>query len=366
MKKKILPVMAVGILVTACVVMPASAGVKLDDEGKVALYGDVRFRAEYDDRTSSSDADQSRTRYRFRARTGIKFEANDQWSGEIRLSTGNNGNSPYVTFNSGTEGSTSDFTISRAYISFAPVDHLTLKGGRMPINFWQQNEQWWDTDRSPDAIAVVYNIGGLTLNGAYVVLIDGVNGSWGEDITTAFYQTVYKGKAGDLKYTAAIGGASLSNADLFPDKGGGAIGLQSDRHWIASLQAKGSQWLAGADMIQGNADVEDTAIVVQGRYKVTDIMQLRLYYYSVEAFSTLGDGMYSQDNWPNPGGNGVSNFEGIRYQLDYKIAKNTGLDLRYYDGERIVDPATLPATASDAILGDKDRNRLQLNLTVKF
>ncbi len=372
MKKKTqfaLPVLVVGIIAaTSVTVAPtvASAGTKLND-GKVTLHGDMRFRAEHDDRVRANDTSQDRERLRLRARMGVKYKANDQWSGAIRLSTGTNGNSPYMTFNSGTEGEgNADFSLNRAHIDYAPVKGLTLTGGRMGLKFWQQNEQWWDTDRSPDGIAVVYNMGGLTLNGSYIVLDDGVDGSWNKDITAILYQLVFNGKVAGLKYIAAIGGASLSNADLFLDKAGGAVGLQSDSHTIVSLQAKGDKWLAGADMIQGNADVEDTAIVAQGRYKVTDKVQLRLYYYSVEAFSTLGDGMYSQDNWPNPGNNGVSNFEGMRYQVDFKIAKNTSMDLRYYDGERIVDTATLPATASDALLNDKDRNRLQLNLTVKF
>jgi len=345
----------------------ASAGVTVDEKKKVQLYGNVRFRGERDDRISSSDANQTRTRLRFRVRAGIKYQPNEQWSGELRLSTGKNGNSPYTTFNSGTEDSSSAMVFDRAYIAFAPVDGLSLIAGRTPLNFWQQNEQWWDTDRSPDALAVVYKTGGLTLNGNYTVLVDGARGSsWSEDVIATMYQAVYKGKTAGLNYTAALGGASLNKADLFPDKGGGSTGLQSDGHWIASLQAKGGKWLAGADMIKGNANVENTAVVAQGRYKITNKIQLRLYYYKVEAFSTLGDGMYSQDNWPNPNDNGVSNFQGIRYQLDYKIAKGTSLDLRYYDGERIVDTATLPGTASDALLNDKDRNRLQINITVKF
>ncbi len=369
MNKKTLPTLIAGLAVVATASTSASAAVKLDDDGKVNLFGDVRFRWEYDDRTTSSDANQSRSRLRFRARTGVKYQANDHWGGEIRLSTGNNGNSPYITFNSGSPGSSTNITFDRANIAWTPIDDLTIKGGRMALNFWQQNEQWWDEDRNPDAVALIYNIAGFTLNGAYAVLIDGVDGSWGEDITAAFYQGLYKGKAGDVGYTAALGGASISNANLYPDVGGGSTGLQSDSHWIGSLQAKGKKWLLGADVIQGDANVEDTAVVGQGRIKFGDGWQFRLYYYKVEAFSTLGDGIYSQDNWPNPGNNGVTNFEGIRYQLDWKIAKATSMDLRYYDGERIKDRATILATnptASDALLNDKDRNRLQLNLTVKF
>jgi len=91
-----------------------------------------------------------------------------------------------------------------------------------------------------------------------------------------------------------------------------------------------------------------------------------LYYYHVEAFAPLGDGTYSQDNWPNPGNTGVSNFEGFRLQLDYNIASNTSVDVRYYDAKQITDDATLPTTSSDAIMNRQDHSRLQANLTVKF
>jgi hypothetical protein len=106
-------------------------------------------------------------------------------------------------------------------------------------------------------------------------------------------------------------------------------------------------------------------IVIQKR-KVNDTIGLRLYYFDVEAHAPLGDGTFSQDDFPNPGSTGVSNFEGFRLQLDYKIAKRVNLDVRYYDMERIVDTATLAASASDARFNDRDRYRIQANLNIKF
>ncbi len=242
----------------------------------------------------------------------------------------------------------------RAYIGYTPAAGLMLRGGRMPLNFWQQNEQWWDTDRNPDGVTVSYNANGFTLNGGYFILDEG---GWGDDSDVFMYQAVYSGETGGLGFTGAAGGASVdAPAGIY----------QGEQYWIVSGQLKGERWRVGADYIASDADAEDTAYVLQGRYKLSDALGLRLYYYNVEAFSMLGDGTYSQDNWPNPGNTGVTNFEGFRYQLDYKIAGNTKLDVRYYDGERITDPAVLPATGSDAVMSDRDRNRLQVNLTVKF
>ena len=62
MNKKTLPALLAGLAVAATAATPASAAVKLDDDGKVSLFGDVRFRWEYDDRTTSADVNESRNR----------------------------------------------------------------------------------------------------------------------------------------------------------------------------------------------------------------------------------------------------------------------------------------------------------------
>ena len=74
----------------------------------------------------------------------------------------------------------------------------------------------------------------------------------------------------------------------------------------------------------------------------------------------------SQDDFPNPGATGGSNYEGYRLQLDYKVNPKVAVDLRLFSMERIEDKATLPTSISDAIFNEKDRTRLQLNLNYKF
>ncbi len=88
---------ALGAALAGGLPLAADAGVVLDDQGKVTVFGDVRFRAEADDRTRADGTDQDRERLRLRARIGARYKPNARWSGEIRLATGGNGNSPYIT-----------------------------------------------------------------------------------------------------------------------------------------------------------------------------------------------------------------------------------------------------------------------------
>lgn len=76
--------------------------------------------------------------------------------------------------------------------------------------------------------------------------------------------------------------------------------------------------------------------------------------------------MLSQDNWPNPGNTGVSNFKRFRLQFDFKLDTNTSADIRFYDASRMKDKATLAASDSDAIMDRNDHSRIQANLTHKF
>ena len=338
----------------------AVADMKLDKEGKATLMADVRFRAEADDR-SGTGTDTNRERLRLRARIGVGYKANDQWSGKIRLATNSTSlNSPYINLGTGDTSKNGDFGLVQAYITWEPIEPFDLIMGKLPFNFWQQNEQFWDEDINPEGVAAVYQLNKFTINGGYFIV---QNNNWDTDVTFGSYQAVYKNKANNLKYTVALGGTTFNNDQNLDASG---VGFEGDQNWILGGQIKTGPWLFGLDYLKSNASVEDTGYVAQVRYRITPKWQVRGYWYYVEAFAPPGDGTFSQDNWPNPGSTGVSNFEGPRLQVDYKVMKNTTLDLRYYDASRITDPATLPPTVSDAIMTREEHSRFQLNLTVKL
>ena len=335
----------------------ADAAVALDADGKVKVFGDMRLRMETDKQTTSGDVDRNRDRTRYRARIGASYQPNDAWSGKIRLATTSNQNSPHVTFS--TVGKTADLSIGvdTALLAYTGVENLTLVAGKTPLNFWKQTEVFWDDDINPEAFAVVYQAGPVTLNGAYAMLKDG---GWDKesdgtdrsgDITAAIAQIVYNADLGGMKFTGAIGGAKIDDPD-------NALTLNSDAHTVVSALLKGGVWRFGAEYVAGNADEENTAYVVQGRYKINKVFGVRAYYYHVEANATPGDGLFTQDNFPSAQP-AADNFKGYRLQLDAKVASNTYIDLRYYDTEAISSDNNYYGQA-------KSHDRLQLNINVKF
>ncbi len=326
------------------------AAVPVGADGKIKLYGDLRIRAETDKSEKQDGTDRDRTRLRYRARFGVAFQPNEHWSAKLRLATTSSQNSPYESF--ATVGETADLKIGvdTAFIAYTGVSNLTLVAGKTPLNFWQQNEIFLDDDINPEALAAVYEIGAFTLNAAYAYL---TAGTWDTETDSAkknsgvvTYQAVFQGGNG-LKYTAALGGASVNAHEGV---------FNSTQHTMLSVQLKGDAWLAGADYLKSDADAEDTAYVVQGRYKVTKAIGLRAYYYHVEGNATLADGLLTQDNFPS-NEKAADNFKGYRLQMDYKVDKGTSVDLRLYDTEII----TRGMDGQDA-----ENTRLQLNVTLKF
>ncbi len=337
------------------IVNQASAAITLNEEKKVKLFGDMRFRAERDTRSQSAGDDQNRNRFRVRARIGMSFMPNDKWMGRIRMATNSTSlNSPYHTLSTSDPSKNGDFGLDQAYLAYMPTSAATIIMGKTALNWWKQNELFWDDDINAEAIAGIYKMGNITFNAAYAFL-DAAN--WGPDIGAWTYQGVYKGESGGMKYTGALGGASVS----FSTPGT----YEAKQHVMLSGQIKTGAFLFGADYLSSDASTNDVAYVVQGRYKINNTFGLRAYYYHVEAFAPLGDGTYSQDNFPNPGSTGVSNFKGPRFQLDYKIDKGTSLDLRYYMAKKVT-AITGYSGASDAIMSRDKHNRLQMNITVKF
>ncbi len=326
-----------------------SAAVAVDAEGKVKLFGDMRFRAEADNSKRPDGTTHDRNRARLRARAGVSFAPNDAWFGKIRLATGSSQNSPYETMQ--TVGDTADnIGFDTAYIAYNGVENLTLRMGKTPLNFWQTAEIWWDQDNNPEALAAIYETGPVTLNGAYVIIKEG---NWDDDWGAALCQTTLTAHfANGLEYTVAAGGGFLDATD--PDTGKDAF--NSMNHWIIGGQLKGSSWRAAFDYIQGDADEENIAYVVHGRYRISETIGLRAYIYHVETYATPGDGLFTQDNFPSAEPS-ADNFEGYRLQLDYKTGKNTYMDFRYYDAEIITRGIDEQNT---------EHSRIQANFNVKF
>ncbi|MBL4910848.1 MAG: putative porin [Alteromonadaceae bacterium] len=338
------------------------ADVAIDSAQTVKIFGDMRIRAERDDSEKADGSIRDRERMRYRARLGIKYAVADNWLGQMRLATNSSSlNSPHVNFNTVKivdgkavgDSSDADIGFDQAFIAYTGFNHLTLVAGKTALNFANSTEVFWDADINPEALAAVYKQGNFTFNAAYATVVEG---NWNDDIDAAFAQGVYKAKLDNSKLTFAFGGATVDSNNAFNGK----------NYLMTMLDWKFNKLRLIGEYIDSDADIENVAYTLQARYSLGDGWGVRAYWLHVEAFSTIGDGTFSQDDFPNPGNTGVSNYDGYRLEVDYKVNAKVGIDLRWFSMQRLVDKADLPATPSDAIFNENERSRLQLNVNYKF
>ncbi len=350
-------------LLLAALSVSAHAEVLLDKDSQLKLSGDVRYRYEKDDRLPDT-TQTDRTHSLIRARLGAGFQPAPAWAGKLRLSTdATSANSRDTTQSTTENDKNGNFGVDQAYVAYTPAKAFNLFLGKQDFVFFQQDEIFWDRDISPEAIALVTTMGGLSLNATQMTLLEG---EWQKDVTAEAYQMVYK--SGGI--TIAWGKAMIDRHEQFgrvTDNNGSkdVYGFRSDQYNMISAMEKRGNWIFGIEYITSNSGTADTARLIQFQQRFGNY-GLRIYKYSVEAFSVMGDGMFTQNNFPVEGKTGVSNFKGYRLQFDFYTGKNSSVDLSYYTMERIHDPAELPATASDAVMTLQKQNRVQMNFNVQF
>lgn len=136
------------------------------------LFGDLRLRYEGRDASSPFPAgagytgtatnDIDRERWRYAARIGIRGDLTDQWFYGLRLETGTNNRSPWVTFGGDTNLTTSGtgpstkvqdtIQIGQAYVGWRPTSWVSLTLGKQPNPFYT-TPMVWDPDIQPEGIS---------------------------------------------------------------------------------------------------------------------------------------------------------------------------------------------------------------------
>ena len=343
------------VLFTVFTPLVSAAAVLLDKTSQLKLSGDVRYRYEKDHRSGATEAD--RTQSLIRARIGASFQPAPAWAGFLRLSTESTSpNSRDTTQSTNDTDKNGDFGLDQAYVVYTPSKAFNMFLGKSDFVFFQQNEVFWDRDISPEAIALITRTGGLSFTATQMTLLEG---EWQSDVTADAYQLVYRSAGLTFAYgLAKINQANQINRD-------GVFGFQSDEYTIWSAEEKRGNWIFGIEYITSNSGSADSARIISYQQRIGDY-GFRIYKYTVEAFSVMGDGMYSQNNFPVEGTSGVTNFKGYRLQFDFYTGKNSSVDLSFYDMERLHDPAALGATASDAVMTRQSQERMQINFNLQF
>lgn len=137
---------------------------------RIKWEGDLRLRYEKDlfpsgnplpgvnflaDRYNVSNTTKDRERWRVRARLGAQLKLNENWAGEVRMTTGSADDpvSPNQTLANYT-GKYS-FALDRLALKYQPKPWLSVTGGRI-ANPWFHTDLVWDPDLSFDGVAVAF------------------------------------------------------------------------------------------------------------------------------------------------------------------------------------------------------------------
>ena len=362
----------------ALTIMPivSYAGVEVGDN--LTLFGDVRIRLEFDERSPATGGDKdSRERPRYRLRFGGKYQtALEPLSLGFRLASGGNLNSPHTNMETavGTHGDT--FSVNRAFLKLKLPSGATVLAGKFGLPLWQQTEQFWDEDIQPEGFAAAYtaslaDAGSLTVAAGYVYL---TNSGWESDLfendTATVWQVAHKGKVNGMGTVLAATGLHTDDGDNSGDWSGVSVDNDPAFYMFSgqiNTKVDDVKVRIGADYhvsdadYTGQSDDHDEGYVIHGRASKGKY-GIRYYYYDIEEFSvpSYAGSLLTQDNFPNSNGTAPVGFEGHRIQFDYKVAKGVSTDFRVYFNDGKSDNYGYGETAN------AERDRYQLNINAKF
>ena len=120
------------------------------------LTGDFRIRNQYEHRKNNASSLNGRDRVRGRVRLGVETKVNDTFKMAVGIasdggSTRSNNNTYDGTFVKG------NVVLNYAYGQWTPNADWTLTGGQMKNPIWEPMEFLWDSDLTPQGVAVEYN-----------------------------------------------------------------------------------------------------------------------------------------------------------------------------------------------------------------
>jgi len=152
-------------LTQSTAVAPARAAAHWTES--MRFSGDFRYRYEEID-VSSRDV---RNRHRLRARAGFVAQLPNAVEVGLRIAAGNESPvSGNTTLGSG--GTSKELFLDQAYATWQPFDGAYLSGGKMKNNFYrpQSSGLLWDSDYTPEGIALGWSGNGVFLNAAAIGL----------------------------------------------------------------------------------------------------------------------------------------------------------------------------------------------------
>jgi hypothetical protein len=383
---------------------------------RLTFFGDfrARFDGEWFERDPLGNKHPERNRLRYRFRVGAKAEINDYFDLTFRLTSSCENRSGNQTLGRGLDcqegGEKFGFDwdpdgifINQAFVTYHPFGgrdiplggrKLDLLFGKMP-NFFHSKKGKdylvWDTDFSPEGIAVSYGADpleglGLTLNAAFFVIDENSSAAdpyvspvqlqleahpadrFAVGTNLSYYGY---GALDEAFYTRNAGRGNLTDA-------AGNFGLSSDRRvnigdlraWFEYAGIEGWPILVYGNVVNNfsaqslaSSNVGKESLGWGAGLEIGDqkkFVKLGAGYFWIQANagpsryidSDLFDGRTNQKGWVLYGGK--------------RVLSSTDLKFTLFFGEPLEDDITVDGKLYEAALEDSDRIRLQTDVIVKF
>lgn len=94
--------------------------------------------------------------FRLRARLGVKAVISEEWTAGIRIGTGSDNNPVSTTQNLGGGFAKKDIWLDQGYLTWKPMDELTLTGGRF-ANPFMSTDMLYSNDLNFDGVAAIFD-----------------------------------------------------------------------------------------------------------------------------------------------------------------------------------------------------------------
>jgi len=353
---------------------------KLAWAAKTQFKGDVRFRQETiknDGVSNNRDSD----RQRIRARLGAYTEINPQVDTGIRIATGSSDDARSTNQDLNNYFDKKSIWLDQGYVDYHPdaIKNLHLVAGKMPQQWVSMGDIIWDSDISPEGLAVTYKypLGGSTElfgSAGHYTLKDNVDG---EGVQFKHDLRLYAGQLGarfaitdNLKMT--LGGSLYAydndDSSACPTTGAVtapcalAVNGNSPGEQFKLYEGFGQLDIGGLPMplsLYGQIVNNDDASNDQDMGWLAGV-KTKLYGFAVDynyrdVQRNAVVGAFTDSDFAN----GFTGSRGSKLKVSYEIDMNFALGATYF-------MANSDYTNASAGLRDSDINTLQLDAEAKF
>ena len=347
---------ALVLLVVAGTANKVFAGVAVGDDGKLQLYGDVRFRVEVDRDSRKGDGSMrdDRDRMRFRFRLGVDYQRSDHFSfgGRIRSGAPRAAQSPHQTL--GDQFEPKDVHIDKAFIRSSWNDGQ-LWVGKNSTPFWQNDELFWDGDINPEGVALKQSFeisegARLTASGGYFVLDSQRSNNFGNQAREVGAQVHGQISRDNVAAELAAGVYVFTDPDsnssrlAFMDY---SIFVVSGNVTLNDIPDKLKQVRIGFNLFNNTESYPDSlhngdeksgysANVIVGKLGGKGTWLIGGYYANIEKYAVVA--RLAQDDWVRWGSateTRSSNFKGFELRGAVGLSDKNSVVVRYYDVEAL-------------------------------